>query len=867
MNVTHPEELSKALLAQARSPRNVLFAGAGVSARLGVPTWRPLLLKLADVCKELGDTASGAFIESKLDDNDLLGAAAVYKLSKRIPAGERFKRFVQLLNPAIEDAALEKLRPLMELGFTAVVTTNFDRVIHNAYSFVHRRTPLLLELDDDSLKAGANLSEFFVARIHGRIEKPEGIVFDEYSYSKLEKDPIYLDFLINLLTQRPCCFVGFSFADPAIAQVVGIYKEKFGPSRFPELHRAILPATAPSDLIALLGSANIQTLFYDPVDDHRNLWHAIRLAADSKRFSTPQIAGSDISLDQNFARFKRFAAFSFAQLTTREVQAPLIETTKRAIVLSVIENGGPKGRDDTDYHRETAGLLHISIDTAKDFFVDAASGLIAAGFVERKAGKLLLRKKLENPLEARLAGLALALIDRVRVLTSHRLSASDAGAIAQIIEKVFLARAWDLAAYYAGAKIGYPADISLSIERILSEEETRKRISAVKAIGLALNDLLQRPTDAESITLAEIGRAAFAVQLLMSAPRQSTFARYILPTRIYFDSNVVMPAIVDGHPMQPLYRAVVRRLVEASSVSKNRLELFVAYQFINEIVAHRELSIQTVSELDLEDPKRMRQHVAIVGAHHGNVFVSAYGVEVGRAERPIGFSEFLARVAPYTNERELGEYLRAKGYEVIIQDPSKLENFEKVKTLLQNGYAHGDLRANDRKEAVLVNHEAAQLAALMQEVEKGEHSLFVTADLKLTNVIYTDNYLKRLSGAIVTNMGFVGMVDLLMGANVDSQSFSRLVWASPVAADEVRIRDFLLQRALAAYDESLLRRMPEVLDETIRIAKEEVDRRGIKLRESSDVAELVKARDVLDRMENYFFERMREAMDKAEKPG
>jgi hypothetical protein len=54
----------------------------------------------------------------------------------------------------MDDAALEKLRPLMEAGFPAVVTTNFDRVLHNAYAFVHRRTPHLLELDDDSLKAG-----------------------------------------------------------------------------------------------------------------------------------------------------------------------------------------------------------------------------------------------------------------------------------------------------------------------------------------------------------------------------------------------------------------------------------------------------------------------------------------------------------------------------------------------------------------------------------------------------------------------------------------------------------------------------------------------------------------------------------------
>jgi hypothetical protein len=866
MIVLKPEELSKKILAHASLARGTLFAGAGISARLNVPTWKNLLLKLAEVCKEFGDTASAAAINAKLDEEDYLGAAAIYRICKRIPTGERHKKFVQLLSPPIDDAALEKLRPLMEVGFTAVVTTNFDRVLHNAYAFVHRRSPLLLELDDDSLKAGAMLSEYFIGRIHGRIEKPEDVVFDEFGYEAVEKSSVYLDFLIGLLSQRPCCFIGFSFSDPAISHVLRIFVEKFGASRFPELHLAVLPTSAAPDLGAKLGSANIEVVYYDPIDGHRDLWQALRLAAESRKIASVKLVRADISLEQNFAQFKRFAAFSFAQLTTRGDQAPLIDTTKRAIVLSVLESAGPKGKEDSDYHHEVARLLHISIDTGKELFVDAVAGLVANGLVERKSGKLVLRGKLENPLDGRLAVLAQAVIDRVRVLTGLRLTASDTAPVAMIIEKIFLARAWDLAAHYAGAKIGYPADINATIERILTEEQARKRITAIKALALALTDLLQRPTDSEAVTLAEIGRSAFAVQLLMSAPRQSNFARYIIPTRVYFDSNVVMPAIVDGHPMQELYRGIIHRLLHSAKATNARIELVVAYQFVNEIVAHRELAIKTVAALSLEDPKRMRQHVALLGAHHGNVFVSAYGVHVGRAERPIKFSEFLSKVAPYQTEKELIAYLKAQGYDVVIQDPQKLDNFEKIKTLLENGYSHGGLGFGDKKEAVLVTHEAGQLAALMMEVDRGLHSLFVTADLKLTNVIYTDSYLKRLSGAIVSNMGFVGMVDLLLGVNVDSQSFSRLVWASPVTPDEVRLRDFLLQRALAAYDEALLRRMPEVLDEMVRIAKEEVDRRGIKLGESKDIAELSKVRDVLDRMENQFFERMREAMDRSDRP-
>lgn len=864
MDIATPEELSKVLLTHVASPRNALFAGAGTSARLGVSTWDVLLRNLASVCAEFGDTTSASLIEAKIQEQDLLGAASVYNLCKRIPVGEKLKRLTILLSPAMGDAELEKLRSLMEVGFSAMVTTNFDRVLHHAYSFVYRRSPLNLELDDDSLRAGAGLSEFFIARIHGRVEHPESIVFDEFSYAGIEKNQRYLDFLINVLTQRSCCFVGFSFRDPAIARVVGIFKEKFGASKFPELHLAILPNSAPEDLVQLLGSANIRVLFYDAQDGHRNLWHAFRLAAEAKKLGKIQAAGDDIPLKQNITLFKRLTAFSFAQLTTRDVQAPLLDSTSRAIILSVIENGNAKGRDDAVCHAETAALLHVSTDTAKKIFVEITSELIAAGSVERKNGNLVLRQKQPSSIDERLASLGKAIVDRVRVFTGLRLSPGDVEGVSRIVEKVFLARAWDLAAYYAGSKIGYPTDVTATIEQILAEEASKKRITAVRAISLGLNDLLHRPTDVEASTLADIGRAAFAVQLMLSAPRQSAFARYVLPTKIYFDSSVIMPAIVDGHPMQPLYWQAIQSISDASAKSKLPLELLVPYQFANEIVSHRDLAIRIINELGLEDPKTLRQFSAIYGAHNGNVFVGAYSLQVGRAERPITFREFLSKVAPYTNERELEEYLRGRGFTIAIQDPSKIENFEKTKTLLLNGYARGQLWATNKKDDVLVHHEAAQVATLIRELENGEHSVFVTADLRLTNVIYTDSYLKRASGAIMTHWGFIGLVDLLIGAKIDSQSFARLVWGCPAMADDIRIRDFLLQRAISAYDESLLRRMPEVLEESVKMGKEEVQRRGIKLGESGDVAELTKARDAMDRVENYFFERMREAMDKAE---
>lgn len=861
MNTRSPQEISSRLLRFAETPRSILFAGSGISARLGVPTWSTLLEKLSEVCVQFEDRPSADLIGARVCDGHLLSAATVYTSCEKIPKGERYRQLAGFLNPADAESQISKLDALMGLGFSGVVTTNYDRVLHNAYAHAKKRAARPLEIDDDSLKGAASLTEFYIARIHGRMEKPETIVFDAASYDRILIHPQYQDFLFSLFTQRPCLFLGFSFLDPAITHILDLYEQKYGPT-FPQLHLAVIPNTAAQDLGKRLGDVNIEVLHYDPHKSHHDLWDAIRLANQAKLLAQAAPPRNDEALRQNFSRFKRFAAFSYAQTITRKEHAPLIASAKSAIALSLIEEGGPKAKQDAEYHRSIADLLHIELEAAREIFAQVVAELIATAQVDRKNGRLVLTQKPSRDFDEKLDILAKAVSDRIKVLSGQKLSADDKRGIVPIIEKVFLARAWDLAAFYAGAKVGYPPDLSVTLDAILSDEKASGRAKNLGPVRTAISDMLQRPSDEEAEILSEVGRSAFALQILFSSPRQTQHHRFALPGKIYFDSNFLLPAIVPGHPMRPLYESVIQRLKGAATKNRTPLELVVAYQFVNEIVSHRKLAQETVRRLDLEDPRRLRQHIAQIGAHNGNVFVGAYATAVGRAERKVKFDDFLKRVAPYTNEAQLMSYLKGAGFRTVIQDPAKMPNYERVKTLLTIGYRRGELNMWGLKDRVLVEHEAGQLAALLTEIEQGWHSVFITADLRLANVIYSDNYLKKLSGALMSHLGFVGMVDLLIGARVDAQAFARLVWTSPRTPDESRIRDYLLQRALASYDAALAKRMHEVINETTRVAQIEVDRRGVTLNETRDVEEMKKAHDVLDRMENQFFAKMSEAMDK-----
>jgi len=172
---------------------------------------------------------------------------------------------------------LDVLEPLLSLPFTGIVTTNYDRSLHETCARFWRHAVRPLELRDATLRNGASISEPFIARIHGRAEVPESMVVDAYDYERLNDDFDYKDFLVSVLRQRPTIFLGFSFLDPAISKILKFYGENFGP-HFPTLHIALIPESTDPTLKDALGAVNIHVLTYDPAENHADLWRAIRLA-------------------------------------------------------------------------------------------------------------------------------------------------------------------------------------------------------------------------------------------------------------------------------------------------------------------------------------------------------------------------------------------------------------------------------------------------------------------------------------------------------------------------------------------------------------------------------------------------------------
>ncbi len=302
--------LHTAVLRALARPNPTLFLGAGIGVRVGYPAWSDYLESLATACQTWNNSASATLIRQRVLREKYPEAATVYKTCDVIPLGERWKLLAQPFTRVLTDSQTDLLVPLVSLPFSAIITTNYDHSLHQA-SVKKARWFMPVEINDGTLRGSTFQREFFIARIHGRADVPQSMVVATEDYSNLRRNREYEDFLLDILRSRNCLFIGFSFLDPAIQEVLQLYKDRAGPV-FQSLHSAIVPA--PSLRLAQeLRSLNIEVITYEPNDRHSALWTAIRHASENR--ATQKAKGH--AVPPSATGLQRFMAFAYAQVSLR----------------------------------------------------------------------------------------------------------------------------------------------------------------------------------------------------------------------------------------------------------------------------------------------------------------------------------------------------------------------------------------------------------------------------------------------------------------------------------------------------------------------------------------------------------------------
>jgi len=428
------------------------------------------------------------------------------------------------------------------------------------------------------------------------------------------------------------------------------------------------------------------------------------------------------------------------------------------------------------------------------------------------------------------------------------------GYLAAIVGELLLQRGWELGAAYAGRRMPEDVDLASVMNRVSGAGIRNADFVKIERV---LKDLLTRPDDEEAILLADLGRTAFGLELLLESPHDSLFLKRALPENLYFDANVVMPAITKGHPLQELFSVTIQALKDAAGAAASGPSLRVYDGFLNEIVSHRRLAIESMEGGNGEGALWEERAVGLFGTANVNVFIGAF-FNLRVSEKEISFREFLRKYAPYENERELRRYLESLGFEIVFENKASKRDLPEILHCLEKFYA--TKFENQKKSPIVVRHDAVQLAILNADLSEQRRSVFVSADRGIRLALQSGGY-GVVANSVLTHLGLTQMVELLVGRLASPRGVASLLWMSPVSSDSERIRSYLVGLALREHSVAAAMYLPDVVGEIVEDAAFELNRKELKLENDSKNNRAEIAR-VLERYETEFFKKMNAEIDR-----
>jgi hypothetical protein len=193
----------KSLRQAYREGKLILFAGAGVSAGLGLPTGPELAAEMARHLQE----DPGTFC----DYGDVRALAEYYRLRCGI---EPLREWMmgEWHRPDIDIRQSEIHRLIVQANFHSIYTTNFDRWLEIAHETYGKPYAKVATVKDLAALAGSDVRP--IIKFHGDVDDPDSMVLDESSYfERLSfESPLDLKLRADLLV-HPVLFVGYSISD------------------------------------------------------------------------------------------------------------------------------------------------------------------------------------------------------------------------------------------------------------------------------------------------------------------------------------------------------------------------------------------------------------------------------------------------------------------------------------------------------------------------------------------------------------------------------------------------------------------------------------------------------------------------------
>ena len=249
----------------------VVWAGSGLSAPSGLPTWPALQKKLEE---EAEAAIRGANDASAARRRALLAASraapSTWKSFEHLEESFGQSSFQSAITRQLQDALRCAIPPgytqLWNLGVRGILTLNIDRLAHRAYLKSDAQDFPITE------RSGMELRELlgtltdpqrrFIANLHGHLEDPVNWVFTERKLNALLKNEDYNELVRDCIKYCMIVLIGVTATDKAVL-------EHFRSARADHINigpHFWLTATDDFDAIAAAESSGIQVIEYPNKD-------------------------------------------------------------------------------------------------------------------------------------------------------------------------------------------------------------------------------------------------------------------------------------------------------------------------------------------------------------------------------------------------------------------------------------------------------------------------------------------------------------------------------------------------------------------------------------------------------------------------
>ncbi len=203
-----PEDLVKACL----EGNCILYVGSGLSASAGLPTWNPFVNDLLSwaVEQKFIDPSFGESLKKAIESGESnIAADSILGALEDKDRVRKLNNYLQQLFLEPSQNLTEAHHIIREIGFSAILTTNFDRLLERTFEQAANR--VYTPQDTEPLLEALSKRAFFILKLYGILDRPETVLVAPAQYEDaIVGNLAFSEFMDSLFVSRTLLFVGSS---------------------------------------------------------------------------------------------------------------------------------------------------------------------------------------------------------------------------------------------------------------------------------------------------------------------------------------------------------------------------------------------------------------------------------------------------------------------------------------------------------------------------------------------------------------------------------------------------------------------------------------------------------------------------------